>query len=193
MDPYLVTVLGAVGAAGVTVVTTLSGAVVYLWREIGKLQKSDSDCRARLAQALTEMVALSSRLEQVLWVGVEEPNGLVVIDANTGLIVEWGPGTTMLFHWTAREMMGKPIAKVIPERFRQAHSDAMARLRASGNPPRHGPFLFMALTKEGTEIPVEVRLSGWANDNLRFYGASIRPRLQELSDVAMISVNEVKP
>ncbi len=171
MDPTLL-------AGMLAVITGLTGAVGVLWRSMLKFQQNEVRCTKSLAVVSAQMWALSAQVEQMRG---QEAVALVVIDANTGVVVEWGPGTTMMLHWPAREMLGKMITRIIPERFRQKHSEAMEKLKATGGMPRHGPFEFIALTKEGTEVPVEVSLSGWAINTQRFFGATIRPRLQEMN------------
>lgn len=185
MDPFVI--------SGVTaVVTALVGTVGYLFKEMIRLQGADNACRERLAQMNAEVWSLNARLEQLSWYGTDEPNALVVMDGQTGLIVEWSPGATIMMHWTAREMLGKPVTRVIPERFRQPHTEAIERLRTSGSPPRRGPFAFVALTKEGSEVPCEVSLSGWSTGNQRFIAATMRPRAADVESARKAAAEEKK-
>lgn len=183
MDPIVITIATAVG-------TGLTGAVGFLWREMIKVQKAEVECRERLAQVTAEVWNLNARLEMTSWLGDDSPNGLIVIDAD-GAVVEWSPSTTIMLHWTAREMIGKPILRIIPEPYRQQHTEALARLRQSNAAPRRGPFSFEAVSKEGVKIACEVCLSGWSVGGQRYYAAALRPRFREPLGIPVVA-SEVK-
>jgi PAS domain S-box-containing protein len=162
----------------------LCAVVAYLFKETLRLQSAEAKCQAKCGQMQAEIWALNTRTEQLSWVGDADPIAVIVADANTGLITEWSPGATMLLHYPARTMLGKPLTKLMPQRLVNQHTAAMDKLKSLGGIPRRGPFGFFAITQEGTEIPVEVTLSGWSKDAARFVGARIRPRIVEYDGAA---------
>ncbi len=176
MDP---TLLATIGVALTAIGTALSSAVTYLFLETRRLQKAESNCRQELAEVKAEIWALNARLEQLSWMGDDSPTAQIVVDVSSAVIVEWSPGATILLHWTQREIFGKSMKKIVPSRFHQAVDEAFDRLRQRGGAPKRGPFGVFALTKEGTEIPVEVFLSGWSAGSQRLVGTIIRSRLVE--------------
>jgi PAS domain S-box-containing protein len=103
-------------------------------------------------------------------------------------IVFWNRGAELLFGYGETEILGEPLATIIPERFRQAHGDAMARIRA-GQPGKligHSVEV-VGLARDGGEIPVEISLNTWVNeDGARYFVAIIRDiRARKAAETAM--------
>jgi PAS domain S-box-containing protein len=55
----------------------------------------------------------------------------IVSADSSGRLLTWNRGAERLFGWTATEVVGKPLTVTIPERFRQLHSDGIARVRCT--------------------------------------------------------------
>jgi PAS domain S-box-containing protein len=87
------------------------------------------------------------------------PNAIVLVDSH-GKIVLVNAQTEKLFGYTRKELVGKRIEILVPERFRKAHPGyrdsffARPSVRSMGA----GRDLF-GLHKEGHEIPVEIGLN----------------------------------
>jgi PAS domain S-box-containing protein len=77
-------------------------------------------------------------------------------------ILEVTPLVTALFHYFARELIGRNVKAIIPKRYHAAHDAGIAKAIASGKLDHDGKSMPMyALTKEGEEIPINLALSGW--------------------------------
>lgn len=107
------------------------------------------------------------------------PDGVVVADVDTGLIVLWNPAAAAMFGYTAAEIEGQPIERLMPARFRDRHAAGMHHYQATG----HGHFIdggrpmeLPAVTKDGTEFAIELSLSPLTHEatNRRFVLAIIR-------------------
>ncbi|MDQ3002598.1 MAG: PAS domain S-box protein [Fibrobacterota bacterium] len=78
-----------------------------------------------------------------------------------GRVLDWNRRAEELFGWSAGEAIGKNMTELfIPERFRERHTQGMARFLATG----HGPILnrrfeIPALSRDGREFPVELTVS----------------------------------
>jgi len=102
---------------------------------------------------------LSDREQKMLIVLEAAPVGLVAVD-DSGTITMANPEVEKQVGYPKRELIGKKIEDLIPERFRVAHlrdRTAFARhpeARAMGT----GRELF-ALRRDGSEVPVEVGLN----------------------------------
>jgi PAS domain S-box-containing protein len=100
------------------------------------------------------------RSEEHLRLVVEAaPNALLLVD-KTGSISLANAQTERLFGYTREELIGKPVERLVPERFRSAHPGlrgsylAMPTTRSMGT----GRDLF-GLRKDGSEVPIEIGLS----------------------------------
>lgn len=100
------------------------------------------------------------RAEERFRLAVEgSPTATVMIDRQ-GRIVLVNSRAESLFQYSRQEMLGQPVERLIPERFREAHPGqregffANPQLRAMGA----GRDLF-ALRRDGVEVPVEIGLN----------------------------------
>lgn len=87
------------------------------------------------------------------------PNGMVMTNQE-GYIIMVNTATEKLFNYSREELIGCPIEKLIPQRYRQRHPDYrevyIENLRS--RPMAHGSDLY-GLRKDGKEFPVEVGLN----------------------------------
>ena len=86
----------------------------------------------------------------------------VVADASTGRILFWNPSAQHLFGWSAAEIVGAPIERLIPERLRSAHRAGLMRYLETGTGPiidGHSPVEVPAIRSDGAEITVELSLT----------------------------------
>ena len=89
-------------------------------------------------------------------------DAVVVGDAATGRIVLWNPAAERLFGWTAAEMIGESIERLVPASMLERHRLGIARYGETG----HGPLIdsgrpieVPALRRDGTEITVELSMT----------------------------------
>jgi len=85
----------------------------------------------------------------------------VVVMKGDGTISEWNARSAELFGWTRAEVVGRTLAEVIiPERYRQAHSEGLRRFLETGNETYVGRRIELsALHRSAAEFPVELRIS----------------------------------
>jgi PAS domain S-box-containing protein len=88
------------------------------------------------------------------------PNAVVAMD-DSGRVTYWNPRAEELFGFAREDALGRAVADLIlPERYRAAHREGIARFLADGT----GPLLerkveIEALHADGTEFPVELTVS----------------------------------
>lgn len=111
---------------------------------------------------------------------------VVIVADESGRIVLANPAVSLLFHWTDKELIGRPLTQLIPERFRPAHEAAFREALASDRPPNPAEVRALwGLSREGAEIPIEVQLSGWKTPAGRWqFGAAIRRRFEGIDDLS---------
>lgn len=94
-------------------------------------------------------------------------DAVVVGEARTGQIVLWNPGAQRIFGYTPDEVIGKPLATLVPERMRASHEGGLRRFAESGviNLTKPGETIEVpAVTATGEEILVELSLAAIPSD-----------------------------
>lgn len=104
-------------------------------------------------------------------------SAVVSIDEE-GLVTAWSPEAEAVFGWSAEAMLGRRLSEtIIPERYRQAHEQALRRFRRTGASLTVGRVIEVsALRADGTEFPLELSISPpWAGpDGRRIFTAFLR-------------------
>lgn len=102
-------------------------------------------------------------------------SAIVTIDQR-GRVTFWNPMAEKIFQYDRQEMIGSPISRIVPERLRTRHRQAMQRVLATGRfeqPP--GTVNEVAgLRKDGSEIDIDMTLSSWNDAEGRYVTAFIR-------------------
>ncbi len=87
------------------------------------------------------------------------PDAVVLIDGD-GRVVLVNSQTEKLFGYTREELVGRPVEKLLPERFRQAHVIHRAAYR---DDPRTRPMgadlKLFGRRRDGAEFPIDISLS----------------------------------
>ncbi len=79
-----------------------------------------------------------------------------------GRIQFWNKGAEAIFGYTEDEVMGRPLAMLMPERYREAHQKGLERAYATGERRVAGKTIELnGLRKNGREFPLELSLSMW--------------------------------
>ncbi len=93
------------------------------------------------------------------------------IDAD-GVVVAWNAAAEKLFGWSSEEAVGSSLTGlIVPERYRRAHEDGLARVRATGVSELAGQRLELAANdRNGQEFPIELTVQvERTGDELRFH------------------------
>jgi len=99
-----------------------------------------------------------------------------IISANSlGLVLSWNPSAKKIFGYNKREILGKPLSLLVPEKFREAHLAGFRRFCEGGKPTVLGRTVEMVgLRKDGLEFPLDLSLSSWESDGELFFAATMR-------------------
>jgi PAS domain S-box-containing protein len=85
--------------------------------------------------------------------------GIVMVN-ESGIIISSNPVAEQIFGYTHRELNGKLLEDLLPERLRNRHQHLRKEYNATPEPRRMGIGRDLtALRKDGTEFPVEISLS----------------------------------
>jgi PAS domain S-box-containing protein len=112
----------------------------------------------RLSTAITVSEALARQREVLI---ETDPNGILVVDAE-GRIQLVNGRLTKLFGYRHNELVGQPVEKLLPERYRQGHVALRAEFseRPTNRPMGAGRDLY-GLRKDGSEFPIEIGLASF--------------------------------
>ena len=144
-----------------------------------------TDHDARLASGFSEFASVAlfnSRTLESLEHGEERFRSVVetAIDAivtvnHKGKIIFWNHQAELMFGYAAGEVIGQPVAMIMPERFRDAHQQGLNRAASSMKPKIAGNTLeLVGLKNDGSEFPLELSLSNWKTKEGLFFTAIIR-------------------
>jgi formate hydrogenlyase transcriptional activator len=120
------------------------------------LRPSDSPEQAAAATAGTERAEFATfALENLFDLS---PDAIIVTDA-TGKIRAANPRSAELFGYTQKELAGKSIEDLVPERFRRHHPSHRENYHAHPRARQMGAALNLyGLRKDGSEVPVDIML-----------------------------------
>jgi diguanylate cyclase (GGDEF)-like protein/PAS domain S-box-containing protein len=101
-------------------------------------------------------------------------DAIISIDSS-GVIVFWNTSAERLFGYSVDEAISKPLAIILPHRFREAHQKGLSRLTSTDESSLIGKTIeIVGLKKDGAEFPFEMTLSTWKTNKGTFFTAIIR-------------------
>jgi PAS domain S-box-containing protein len=102
-------------------------------------------------------------------------DAVIAMDA-AGDVIEWSARAETMFGWSREEVVGMSLDRlIIPERFRAAHREGLARYRDSGVGEMLGKRIeIAALRRDGTEFPVELTVIALPGDDPPTFSAFVR-------------------
>ena len=124
---------------------------------------------------------------------VENSSDAIISKDLDGIVTSWNAGAEQVFGFSAAEMIGQPITRIIPDDRQDEETCIIARIRG-GERIEH--FDTIRRRKDGTRIPISVTISPVRNSEGRIVGASKiardiseRQRLEEAQRVLSREVN----
>ncbi|WP_305095610.1 PAS domain S-box protein [Croceibacterium aestuarii] len=100
---------------------------------------------------------------------VESSDDAIVAKDTDGIVIAWNPAAERLFGWTAEEMVGNSIRRLLPEDRQDEEDLILSRIRAG---ERVGQLMTKRLHKDGTLLDVSVTVSPVRNAAGEVVGAS---------------------
>ncbi|MBI3317184.1 MAG: PAS domain S-box protein [Candidatus Omnitrophica bacterium] len=172
---------------GIAILTLMCSAVisVLVWRSATLISTLDSkrweaeqeliSVNQELEKKIEERTKEFSKLNEEFRAVVETAQDAIISADQTGIIRYWNPQAEKLFGHAAKKMMGQPLTVIMPERFRNAHSEGIKRITTTGISKLIGQTLeLVGLRKDGVEFPIDLSLASWTIDQKRFFTAIIR-------------------
>lgn len=108
---------------------------------------------------------------------IESASDAIILADSRTIIQSWNRGAQLMFGYTEKEAIGRPLEMTIPDRFKQAHADGLRPYLAlePDDAPGAGRTLELyGLRKDGTEFPIELSLAVWEEEGQPFLSSIIR-------------------
>lgn len=151
---------GFIMPAGVAISVLLFGIIISLGR---------TENRAlRLAEAITARLRRSE--ERIRAITETATDAIISADSN-GQIVYFNPAAERIFRFSARDVVGQPITRLMSERFVEGYTNVFERFVKTGQTELLGTTVEMiGKRSDGAEVPLSVSLSTWHAGGLFFTG-----------------------
>src|ERR1043166_4918179 len=105
----------------------------------------------------------------------QSANDAIVSTDSAGSIVSWNAAAQRIFGYPEQSIIGQPLARLIPERYREGHARAMQRFIETGESRLIGNNVELAaLRQDGSEFPIELSLSSWPSRGETYFTAIVR-------------------
>src|SRR5712692_8779689 len=92
----------------------------------------------------------------------ESASDAIVSADISGKIISWNRGGYLTFGYQAEEIIGKPLTRLMPERYREAHQKGLDRVIATNRSTLLGRVVELhGIRKDGSEFPLEISVSTW--------------------------------
>lgn len=135
---------------------TVNGKTIYtngIFRDITARLRNEM----QLKQVNAELKEREANLQRLLF---NAPDAVIVIDTESN-ITYWNPKAEMIFGWSHREVIGKPLTQlIIPEKYKHVHEAGMKRYLETGEANVLGRTIeITAVNKHKKEFYVSLTIS----------------------------------
>src|SRR3989454_8106915 len=137
-------------------------------QEVNNQLQRELDARKRAEEAL-------QKSEERFRAVAETATDAIVSADSRGHITYFNPGAELIFGHAARDVIGKPLTWLMPDRFHDAHRQGIARFLSTGKAHVIGRTVgLVGRRKGGTELPLELSLASWKVGGDTFFTGILR-------------------
>lgn len=121
-------------------------------------------------QALRAIRESESRFHSI----TQSANDAIICSDLTGMILYWNDAAVRMCGYSAEEMLGKPITKIIPGGIKNLYAEIMEKAsQKDGSPPEKLEEAVL-IRKDGDTVPVEIVVSTWETGGGRYISTIAR-------------------
>ncbi len=133
---------------------------ITIWRDITEIKQAE------------KAVQLSRERYRSMIQSVKD----AIISADShGRIVSWNNGAEKIFGYEKKEILGRQVDLLMPDRYKQKHRKGMEQVRSGGKTRVIGETVELeGKRKNGNIFPIELSLAYWKMDDNIFFTAIIR-------------------
>ena len=144
-----------------------------LRKRIGELETRNHDLERLIAKAGEilgiEAMTIANRVDARLAAIVQSSDDAIVSKDLNGIVTSWNPAAERIFGFSAEEMIGSPVLKIIPEHLHGEETHILSRIR-QGLSIDH--FETTRQRKDGRLVSISVTVSPVRDNSGRVVGAS---------------------
>ncbi|MBF0095830.1 MAG: diguanylate cyclase [Magnetococcales bacterium] len=119
-------------------------------------------------------VAIREHASRLAAVNATAHDAIVTID-RFGKVREWNPAAERMFGYTAKEMRGRSLRRIMPGRFLPEHEQGVQRYVQRRESEVVGKTVErIGLRQDGREFPIELSLAAWGEPGNPFFTAIMR-------------------
>ncbi len=111
--------------------------------------------------------------QAALRMGAATPDAIVCSD-DAGRVTFWNAAAERMFGYAHDEIVGRPLATLVPPEFHPHHEETMVRRFADGEDAPAPTLEVVGLHRDGSHIPMEVSLATWRDGDRVHVGSIIR-------------------
>jgi PAS domain S-box-containing protein len=138
------------------------------------LRRANMDLQREMGERQQAVAALQVSEERFRAI-TESANDAIISADSAGHIVSWNARAEAIFGYPAQEVLGTPLSRLVPDRYRAAHTAGFAQWSATGASRLVGATVeFTGLREDGSEFPIELSLSTWSAREGRHVTAIVR-------------------
>ncbi len=102
-------------------------------------------------------------------------DAIITVDEGQKIVL-FNQAAEDMFHWSAQDMLGRRLDRLIPERFRSAHAEHIQEFGRSGVTTRHMGALgeIRGIRSTGEEFPLEAAISQIDVEGVHYYTVILR-------------------
>ena len=106
---------------------------------------------------------------------IESAKDAIIVADFQGAIVQWNQGAETIFGYSEKEILGRNISVIIPDRFKEAHNKGMEAYRKTREPHVIGSTVELTGSrKDGSEFQLEMSVGTWETEKGVFFSSVIR-------------------
>jgi PAS domain S-box-containing protein len=117
---------------------------------------------------ISERKAIEQQLKQFEAI-VESSDDAIIGKTEAGIITSWNRGAEIIFGYSADEMIGQPMTRLIPEERKSEEPEILARIQQGGSIDH---FETERIRKDGTRIRISATISPLKDTHGKIVGAS---------------------
>jgi len=138
----------------------LTLAIALFWMEARRRQEAEK--------------ALQSSEEHFHSLAQSAHDALISADSQ-GHIIFWNHGAQQLFGYSADEILGMSLTRLMPQRYQAIYLRGLERFLVTGKIEALGKTMALfGLKKDATEFPIELSIAKWENRGETFFTSVIR-------------------